>query len=177
MFPVSYCDLALMLLDRSVEVDHATIIRWSQAYAAEIEIRPHLHMSNGSWQVDETYVKFKGRRSYLYRRVDSCRQTIDVRPSANHDAEAAKRFFHKALAQPHTVNPRTITVGKNAAYPKATAAMKKDGELGRRSRLRATGETPEQYRRARPSERLDLAWASVASGRPDEHWKATRRWQ
>jgi IS6 family transposase len=56
--------------------------------------------------------------------------------SAKRDAEAAKRFFRNALAQPHTVNPRTITVDKNAAYPKATAGMKKDGELWRRSRLR-----------------------------------------
>jgi hypothetical protein len=37
------------------------------------------------------------------------------------------------LAQPHTVNARTITVDKNAAYPKATTAMKKDGKLWRRS--------------------------------------------
>jgi transposase, IS6 family len=40
------------------------------------------------------------------------------------------------LAQPHTVNPRTITVDMNAAYPKAASEMKKDGELWRRSRLR-----------------------------------------
>jgi IS6 family transposase len=40
------------------------------------------------------------------------------------------------LARPHTVNPRTITVDRNAAYPKADAAMKKDGELWRCSRLR-----------------------------------------
>jgi transposase, IS6 family len=52
------------------------------------------------------------------------------------DAEAAKRFFRKALVQPHTVNPRTITVDKNAAYPKAAAEMKKDGELWCFSRLR-----------------------------------------
>jgi transposase-like protein len=57
-------------------------------------------------------------------------------PAAKRDAEAAKRFFRKAMAQPHTVNPRTITVDKNAAYPKAAAAMKKDGELWRCSRLR-----------------------------------------
>jgi hypothetical protein len=52
----------LMLLDRGVEVDHTTIFRWIQAYAAELEkrIRPHLRMSNGSWRVDETYVKVKG---------------------------------------------------------------------------------------------------------------------
>ena len=65
-----------------------------------------------------------------------CGQTIDFLLSAKRDAEAAKRFFRKALAQPHTVNPRTITVDKNAAYPKAATEMKKDGELWRRSRLR-----------------------------------------
>ena len=95
----------------------------------------HLRMSNGSWRVDETYVNVKGRWIYLYRAVDSRGQTIDFLLSAKRDAEAAKRFFRKALGQPHTVNPRTITVDKNAAYPKATAAMKKDGELRRRSRL------------------------------------------
>jgi transposase-like protein len=52
------------------------------------------------------------------------------------DAAAAKRFFRKALAQQHTVNPRTITVEKNPSYPKAVAEMKNDAELWRRSRLR-----------------------------------------
>jgi transposase-like protein len=73
---------------------------------------------------------------YLYRAVDSRGQTIDFLLSARRDAEAAKRFFRKALAQPHTVNPRTISVDKNAAYPKAVAEMKRDGELWRSSRLR-----------------------------------------
>jgi len=138
MFPISYRDLELMLLDRGVEVDHTTIFRWIQAYAAELEkrIRPHLRMNNGSWRVDETYVKVKGRWTYLYRAVDSRGQTIDFLLSAKRDAEAAKRFFRKALAQPHTVNPRTITADKNAAYPKAVADMRKDAELWRRSRLR-----------------------------------------
>ena len=79
MFPISYRDLELMLLDRGVSVDHSTIFHWIQAYAAELEkrIRPHLRMSNGSWRVDETYVKVKGRWMYLYRAVDSRGQTID----------------------------------------------------------------------------------------------------
>src|SRR5689334_3109892 len=138
MFPISYRDLELMLRDRGVEVDHTTIFRWIQAYAAELEkrIRPHLRLSNGSWRVDETYVKVKGRWTYLYRAVDSRGQTIDFLLSARRDAEAAKRFFRKALAQPHTVNPRTITVDKNATYPKAAAKMKRDSELWHRSRLR-----------------------------------------
>jgi transposase, IS6 family len=86
--------------------------------------------------VDETYVKIKGHWTYLYRAVDSQGQTIDFLLSAKRDAEAAKRFFRKALGQPHTVNPRTITVDKTAAYPKAATEMKADGELWWRSRLR-----------------------------------------
>ena len=138
MFPISYCDLELMLQDRGVAVDHTTIFRWIQAYAPELEkrIRPHLRTCNGSWRVDETYVKVKGRWTYLYRAVDSRGQTIDFLLSAKRDAAAAKRFFRKALGQPHTGNPRTITVDKNAAYPAAVTAMKRKGELWRFSRLR-----------------------------------------
>ena len=40
------------------------------------------------------------------------------------DAQAAKRFFSKALAAPHTSTPRVITVDKNAAYPKAFKELK-----------------------------------------------------
>src|ERR1700750_281241 len=138
MFPISYRDLELMLLDRGVEVDHTTIFRWIQAYAVELEkrIRPHLRMSNGSWRVDETYVKVKGRWVYLYRAVDSCGQTIDFLLSAKRDVEAAKRFFRKALGQPHTPNPHTLTVDKNPACPCAVVQLKADGELWRFARLR-----------------------------------------
>jgi transposase, IS6 family len=138
MFPISYRDLELMLRDRGAGADHTTLFRWIQAYAAELEqrIRPHLRPSNGSWRVDETYIRVKGRWTYLYRAVDNRGQTIDFLLSAKRDAAAAKRFFRKALAQPHTVNPRTITVDKNPAYPKAVAAMKGGCELWRFSRLR-----------------------------------------
>jgi IS6 family transposase len=86
--------------------------------------------------VDETYVRVKGRWMYLYRATDNCGPTIDFLFSAKRDTEAAKRFFRKALAQPHTVNPRTITVDKNPAYPCAIEQLKEDGELWRFSRLR-----------------------------------------
>ena len=49
---------------------------------------------------------------------------------------ASSRFFRKALGQPHTGNPRTITVDKDATYPAAVTTMKRKGELWRFSRLR-----------------------------------------
>jgi transposase-like protein len=93
-------------------------------------------MTNGSWRVDETYMRVKGEWVYLYRAVDATGQTIDFLLSPKRDAAAARRFFQKALKQPHTVNPRTITVDKNAAYPIATRAMKRGGELWRFAKLR-----------------------------------------
>jgi transposase-like protein len=137
-FPISYRDLERMLADRGVSVDHTTVSRWTQRYAPEIEkrIRPHLRMTNGSWRVDETYIKVKGLWTYLYRAVDSRGQTIDFLLSARRDAAAARRFFLKALKQRHTVRPGTITAGKNPAYPSASKSMKKTGELSRFVRLR-----------------------------------------
>jgi len=137
-FPISYRDLERMLADRGVSVDHTTVSRWTQRYAPEIDkrMRPHLQMTNGSWRVDETYIKVKGRWTYLYRAVDSRGQTIDFLLSGKRDAAAARRFFRKALKQSHTVRPRTITVDKNPAYPSASKSMKKAGELSRFARLR-----------------------------------------
>ncbi|WP_445504369.1 IS6 family transposase [Microvirga sp. G4-2] len=137
-FPISYRDLERMLADRGVTVDHTTLFRWIQAYAPELEkrIRPHLRTTNGSWRVDETYIRVKGEWVYLYRAVDAAGQTIDFLLSPKRDAAAARRFFRKALGQAHTVNPRTITVDKNAAYPIAVKAMKREGELWRFAKLR-----------------------------------------
>ena len=137
-FPISYRNLERMLADRGVAVDHTTLYRWIQAYAPELDkrLRPHLRMTTGSWRVDETYVKVKGRWMYLYRAVDARGQTIDFLLSAKRDTAATRRFFRIALKQAHTVNPRTLTVDKNAAYPSATKAMKKAGELWRFAKLR-----------------------------------------
>ena len=78
-FPISYRDLASMLSDRGVAVDHTTLFRWVQACAAKLEqgVRRHLRLCAGSWRVDETYIKVKGVWTYLYRAVDSRRQSID----------------------------------------------------------------------------------------------------
>ena len=115
MFPISYRDLELMLADRGVGVDHTPIFRWIQAYAPELEkrIRPHLRASNGSWRVDETYVKVNKGWMYLYRAVDSTGQTIDFLLTAKHDAASTRRFFRKVFANPANVEPRVINVDKN----------------------------------------------------------------
>ncbi|MDW7554570.1 IS6 family transposase (plasmid) [Azospirillum brasilense] len=136
--PISYRDLERMLADRGVVVEHTTLYRWIQAYAPELvkRVRPHLRMTNGSWRVDDTHVKVKGRWNHLYRAVDGLGQTIDFLLSAKRDAVTARRFFRKAMKQAHTVNPRILAMDKNAAYPSAAKTMKNNGELWRFSTLR-----------------------------------------
>jgi hypothetical protein len=146
MFPISYRDLELMLLDRGVAVDHTTIFRWIQAYAAELEkrIRPHLHMSNGSWRVDETYVKVKGRWTYLYRAGDSRGQTIDFLLSARRDAEAVLPQGLGAAAHHHR--------GQERGLSESDRGDEKGWQVVA-SVATATGEISEQHRRARPPAR------------------------
>ena len=121
-YPLSYRDLEEMMLERGLHVDHTTIYRWVQSYAPELEkrCRSHLKATNDSWHVDETYVKVKKAWMYLYRAVDSQGNTLEFLLSPTRDAQAAKRFFSKALAAPHTSTPRVITVDKNPTYPKVS---------------------------------------------------------
>jgi len=137
-YSLSYRDLEEMMRERGLHVDHTTIYRWVQRYAPQLEQRckPHLKATNDSWRVDETYVKVKKVWMYLYRAVDSQGNTLEFRLSATRDAEAAKRFFSKTLAAPHTTTPRVITVDKNAAYPRAISELKAEGAIAEGCELR-----------------------------------------
>jgi IS6 family transposase len=123
--------------ERGVQVDPSCIWRWVQAYAPELNkrCRPHLKPTNKSYRTDETYIKIKGEDRYLYRAVDSTGQTIEFRLTAKGDAAAAKRFFRKALSSGNLI-PRVINVDKNPAFPAAIEALKAEGLLSRRVRLR-----------------------------------------
>jgi transposase-like protein len=137
-YALSYRDLEEMMLERGLSVDHTTIYRWVQRYAPEVEkrCRTHLKTTTDSWRVDETYIKVKGVWTYLYRAVDAQGNTLEFLLSPTRDAEAAKRFFSKTLAASHTVEPRVITVDKNAAYPKALKELQAAGDLAAACELR-----------------------------------------
>ena len=68
--------------------------------------------------------------------MDSTGQTIEFLLTAKRDAARAKRFFRKALSSPGNGLPRVINVDKNPAYPAAVEALKEEGVLPRRVRLR-----------------------------------------
>jgi IS6 family transposase len=80
--------------------------------------------------------KVKGQDKYLYRAVDSTGQTIDFLLSAKRDTAAAKRFFEGVFSSPANPIPGVITVDKKPAYPAAVDALKAEGILPHRVRLR-----------------------------------------
>jgi IS6 family transposase len=137
-YSLSYRDLEEMMRERGLHVDHTTIYRWVHHYAPELEQRckPHLKATTDSWRVDETYIKVKKVWMYLYRAVDSQGNILEFRLSPTRDAQAAKVFFAKTLAAPHTTTPRVITVDKNAAYPKAVSELKAEGAIPESCELR-----------------------------------------
>jgi transposase, IS6 family len=177
-FPVSYRNLAAMLSDRGVVVDHPTLFRWVQAYAETLEqrVRRHLRPCTGSWRMGETCIKVKGVWTCLYLAANNLGQTIDFRLSARWGAPAAKRFFRKVLAQPHTVNPRTITVDKNPTCPRAMTALKRAGEPWRLSRLcqcqYVSNIVEQDHRRIKRPVRPGLGCGGLPTA--GQRWPATR---
>jgi len=140
-YPLAYLHVSELLSERGLFVHASCIWRWVQAYGPEIDkrCRPHLKSTNKSYRVDETYIKVKGKDRYLYRAVDSTGQTIDFLLTATRDADGAKRFFRKVFAAQQNPTPRVVNVDKNPVYPAAVDALKAEGALPRRVRLRQCG--------------------------------------
>lgn len=133
-YGISYRNLAEMLDERGVDVDHTTIYRWVQRYAPEMEKRLRWYWKrpgiSQSWRVDETDVKVKGQWVYLYRAVDKGGDTIDFYLSSTRNTKAAKRFLGKALhGLKDWQKPQKINTDKAATYGPAIAALKKEGKL------------------------------------------------
>lgn len=115
-YPLSYRNVEELMTERGVKVDHATVNRWVIKYSPELESifrKKYKRQPNGSWRMDETYLKIKGKDAYLYRAVDKFGETIDFMVSEKRDKRAAKRFFKKAIGQ-HGL-PEKITMDKSGA--------------------------------------------------------------
>ena len=86
---------------------------------------------NGSWRMDETYIKLNGKWVYLYGAVDSQGNTIDFLLRSRRNATAAKAFFRKAFKE--NGRPDKVTIDKsgsnNAALDSFNKALAKEDEI------------------------------------------------
>lgn len=85
-----------------------------------------------SWRVDGTYIRVKGKWTYLYRAVDKLGNTIDFYLSATRNTKAAKRFLGKALKGLKSwEQPRVINTDKAPTYAAALGELKDEGKYAR----------------------------------------------
>ena len=114
-------------------------MRWVQRYAPEFEKRwtRFARKVGRSWRVDETYLKVRGRWTYLYRAVDRDGETVDFRLGPTRDVAAAKAFFRKALRTQRRP-PLSITLDGYAASHRAVREMPKEDDAWKHTRLRSS---------------------------------------
>ena len=139
-YPISYRDLETMMTERGVAVDHATIYRWVQHFAPEMERRLRWQWRwprSRSWRIDETYVKVRGQWAYLYRALDKLGNTIDFYLSSTRNTKAAKRFLGKALnGLKDWEQPEVLNTDKAPTYAGAIAELKAEGKCPNETRHR-----------------------------------------
>src|SRR3546814_370289 len=125
-FSLSYRELEELMMMRGAKIDHATLQRWVRRFVPLIDqrVRQRKKPVNGSWRMDETYIKLNGKWVYLYRAVDSEGNTIDFLLRAKRDAIAAKAFFKKAFNQ-HG-RPDKVTIDKSGSNKAALDSFNKD---------------------------------------------------
>lgn len=111
---------------RGAKIDHATVQRWVKRFVSLIEkrVRQRKRPVNGSWRMDETYIKLNGKWAYLYRAVDKEGATIDFLLRVKRDAAAAKAFFRKAFKE--NGRPDKVTVDKSGSNKAALDYFNED---------------------------------------------------
>lgn len=123
-YSLSYRDIEELMLERGMSVDHSTVNRWVVHFAPLLENefrKTHKRKVGGSWRMDETYIKVKGKWNYLYRAVDKCGDTIDFMLSEKRDEAAAKAFFTKAIGDNGL--PEKVTIDKSGSNNAALNAI------------------------------------------------------
>ena len=138
-FKLSFRDLVEMMAERGISLAHTTIMRWIQRYVPEFEKRwsRFARPAGRSWRVDETYVKIKGRWTYLYRAVDKEGKTVDFLLRAKRDVAAARAFFRQAFGRQGRL-PHKITLDGYQASHRAAKEVLGEHSEGERSKLRSS---------------------------------------
>ena len=137
-YKLSFRDLVEMMAERGLSLAHTTIMRWVQRYVPEFEKRWNrfARQAGGSWRVDETYVKIKGRWVYLYRAVDKAGKTVDFLLRAKRDVAAAKAFFRRALTSQGRLPDKITLDGYQASHRAAREFLEQQGDA--RTKIRSS---------------------------------------
>ena len=116
-FPLSYRDVEDLLAERGIDVSYETIRRWAlkfgQAFARKLrKTRPRPDVR---WHLDEVFVTINGKRSYLWRAVDSEGEVLEILVQSHRNKRAALKLMRKLLKKQGFV-PDVIVTDKLPSY-------------------------------------------------------------
>jgi hypothetical protein len=94
------------MAERGLSVDHTTIWRWTQAYAAEVQLRlcGQLKPKGSTWHIDETFVRIASCWMYLFRAVHSSGQRVD------------STYLKLGIGRPQSVSSSELWLIRTTAY-------------------------------------------------------------
>lgn len=124
-YSLSLRNLEEMMQERGIFVDHSTIHRWILRLTPKLAsvARKKRKIYGGSWYLDETYIKIKGKWHYLYRAVNGHGETIDFMLSKKRNKKSAYRFLRKAIVQ--NTYPTVINIDRSKANRAAIQLVNK----------------------------------------------------
>ena len=121
-------DLSEILALRGIEVSHEAVRGWETKLLPVMgdELRKRRRGTRRtpgtSWYVDETYLKVRGRWTYLYRAIDWDGNLVDAMLSEHRDMRAAKAFFRSARAT-MGFRPSRVTTDGHGSYLRAIGSV------------------------------------------------------
>ncbi len=118
-------------------------MRWIQRYVPEFERRWNrfTRPAGLSWRVDETYVKIKGRWTYLYRAVDKEGKTVDF-PAAR---QAGRRSRQGILPASFQLPGQTCRIRSRSMAIRPLVARQKRLSANIRREINAKGIRSSKY--------------------------------
>jgi len=139
-FSLSYRDVEDLLAERGIDVSYETVRRWvlkfGSAYAQKLrKFRPR---PSGHWHLDEVFVSINGKRSYLWRAVDSEGEVLEILVHSRRNKRAALKLMRKLLKKQGFV-PDTVVTDKLPSYGAALRELNlsKHHDFGGRKNNRA----------------------------------------
>jgi len=156
-FSFSYRDIEDLLAERWIDVSYETVRRWvlkfGSAYARKLsKSRPR---PSRQWHLDEVFVSINGKRSYLWRAVDSEGEVLEILVQSRRNKRAALKLMRKLLKNQGFV-PDVIVTDKLPSYGAALReiGLSKNHAFGGRKNNRAENSHLPVRRRERKMQRF-----------------------
>lgn len=124
-FSLNYRDVEDLLAERGIDVSYETnrfwVLKFGRIYAAQIKkLRPQV---SGRWYLDEVFIRFNGKISYLWRAVDDEGEVLDVLVQSRRNKRAALKLMRRLLRSRGAL-PGAIVTDKLRSYGAALKVLK-----------------------------------------------------